>query len=335
MSVGIIANPAAGRDIRRLVARASVFPIAEKCNMIMRILSGLGALGITKVFLMQDASGIAGRVRRGLQIRSHDRVQHPRLIFLETSVADGPAATLAATRKMVAAGVRVIIVLGGDGTHRLVAQFSEQVPITALSTGTNNVFPTVCEATTAGLATALVAKGQILTPAAIVQNKVLHVSVGDQEEIALVDVCVSTDLWTGSKAVWQTHELDQLFVTFAEPDATGLSTIAGLIHPLSRRAPHGLSLNLVSPTNAPLTVNAPIAPGLVLPIGVSEVRCILPGDPQPVRANRGVIALDGERMIEFDGTQQVRIWLDKNGPRTVQVKRVMEVAAQQGLLTNR
>jgi predicted polyphosphate/ATP-dependent NAD kinase len=27
-SVGILANPAAGRDIRRLVAQASVFPIA-------------------------------------------------------------------------------------------------------------------------------------------------------------------------------------------------------------------------------------------------------------------------------------------------------------------
>ena len=28
-AVGIIANPAAGRDIRRLVAQAWVFPIAE------------------------------------------------------------------------------------------------------------------------------------------------------------------------------------------------------------------------------------------------------------------------------------------------------------------
>ena len=37
-TVGIIANPASGRDIRRLVACASVFPVAEKCNMITRLL---------------------------------------------------------------------------------------------------------------------------------------------------------------------------------------------------------------------------------------------------------------------------------------------------------
>lgn len=29
-TVGIMANPASGRDIRRLVAKASVFPTAEK-----------------------------------------------------------------------------------------------------------------------------------------------------------------------------------------------------------------------------------------------------------------------------------------------------------------
>ena len=51
-SIGIIANPAAGRDIRRLVAQASVFPIAEKRNMITRIFSALGAVGVGTCYLI-------------------------------------------------------------------------------------------------------------------------------------------------------------------------------------------------------------------------------------------------------------------------------------------
>jgi len=44
--VGIVANPASGRDIRRLVAQASLYPMAEKCNMVLRLLSGLRATGV-------------------------------------------------------------------------------------------------------------------------------------------------------------------------------------------------------------------------------------------------------------------------------------------------
>ena len=35
-SVGVIANPASGRDIRRLVAGASVFGNADKAGMVFR-----------------------------------------------------------------------------------------------------------------------------------------------------------------------------------------------------------------------------------------------------------------------------------------------------------
>ena len=44
VTVGVIANPASGRDIRRLTTHASVFPTAEKANMIVRLLAGLGAM---------------------------------------------------------------------------------------------------------------------------------------------------------------------------------------------------------------------------------------------------------------------------------------------------
>ena len=49
---GIVANPASGRDIRRLVAGASVFGNADKAGMVFRLLAGLGAAGVERVLMM-------------------------------------------------------------------------------------------------------------------------------------------------------------------------------------------------------------------------------------------------------------------------------------------
>ncbi|MDA8212194.1 MAG: ATP-NAD kinase, partial [Clostridia bacterium] len=48
-TVGIIANPASGKDIRRLVAHATVVDNIEKVNLVRRILLGLQAVGVKQV----------------------------------------------------------------------------------------------------------------------------------------------------------------------------------------------------------------------------------------------------------------------------------------------
>ena len=40
-----------GRDIRRLVASASVFPNAEKASMVVRLTAAAGALGVGRVLV--------------------------------------------------------------------------------------------------------------------------------------------------------------------------------------------------------------------------------------------------------------------------------------------
>ena len=332
-AVGIIANPAAGRDIRRLVAQASVFPIAEKRNMITRIFSALGATGVGLVYMMPDESGIADRVRRALSLPPPKGQVWPRVEFLDMPIEDAPADTLLAAEKMAEAGVGGIIVLGGDGTNRLVARACGEVPMIPLSTGTNNVFPAMREATVAGLAAGLVASGQVPSKEATVRNKVLRISAaGHERDLALVDLCVSTALWTGSKAVWRAEGLDQLFVTFAEADAVGLSSVAGLLNPVSRDEAHGLCVDLAPPERATKTVAAPIAPGLMVPVGIEAVRDLKPDTPMPLRAGRGVVALDGEREIEFSEKESPVVSLDLSGPLTVDVERVMARAAHEGLL---
>ena len=332
-AVGIIANPAAGRDIRRLVAQASVFPIAEKRNMITRVFSALGAVGVGTCYMIPDESGIADRVRRAIALGPPEGQAWPEVVFLDMPIEESPADTLEGTARMVAHGVGGIVVLGGDGTNRLVARACDGVPLTSLSTGTNNVFPTMREATIAGLAAGLVASGALSTDQAARRNKLLRVTVnGAPRDIALVDVCVSGAAWTGAKALWRADALDQLFVTFAEADAIGLSSIAGLLHPVSRDAPTGVALDLGAARGAARTVSAPLAPGLMADIGIERVAEMEAGVPHSVRLAHGVVALDGEREIAFGPNDRVAVVLELDGPLTVEIPRAMELAARRGLL---
>jgi len=333
--VGIVANPASGRDVRRLVARASAFPVSEKCHMITRLLAALAATGVTRVLAMPDRGGITERLRRAIATQGpHDG--WPQVEFVEMPIEDGPADTLRAVELMVAAGVAAIVVLGGDGTHRLAASACGETPIMALSTGTNNVFPEIREATIAGIATGLVATGRVDATRASRRNKVLRVEVdGQQTDLAVVDAAISNHRWIGSKALWHPELLSQLFVTFAESDALGLSSIAGLLCPVSRRAAHGLRIDLLPPERAAVTLKAPIAPGLMASVGIAGVCEIRPSEPQSIHSGSGVIALDGEREIEFRPQQRVAIRLGLDGPLTIDTEEVMTQAARDGLLVSR
>lgn len=333
--VGIVTNPASGRDIRRLVSCASLFPTSEKVSMVTRVLAALGAFGVDEVFLMPDHSGIAGGVLRA--VRSHaaratNRWPEVRFIFQEVEQTAND--TRRAVRAMLAKGVRTIVVLGGDGTHRVVASECASTPLVTLSTGTNNVFPDLREATVAGMAAALCATGRIDHQSICRRNKRLNVRVGDRYEIALVDVAISRSRYVGSRALWDPDDLSEIFVTFAEPDAVGLSSIAGLMRPTGRDVPEGCHVRLDS-RSPEQWLCAPIGPGLICAWPVREVTAFPPGVITKIGLKRGTVALDGEREIEFGPDEFPQVWLDLDGPLTVDVRRTLDLAAAEGLLRNR
>ena len=356
---GIVTNSASGRDIRRLVTRASVFPNAEKSAMVQRTLAALGAVGVGRVLVMTDLGGIAAGVLRARQRGLGDTAGWPEVEFLDLPLTETASDTTAAVTAMVERGVGAIVVLGGDGTNRVVAGACGDVPIVSLSTGTNNVFPELREATVAGLAAGLVAAGRVAPEAVCRRNKMLvveglalakptaHVGsanarggvggpggaggTGGRRELALVDVCVTTHTAVAARAVWDADTLRALFVTFAEPDAIGLSAIAGLVHPVGRDEPFGLALELAPAALARRRVRAPIGPGLVVDVGVERVTVMGPGQPWPLPAGPGTIALDGERELEPDGAAPT-VRLDLGGPRTIDVRRTLARAAEDSLL---
>jgi predicted polyphosphate/ATP-dependent NAD kinase len=334
--VGVVANPLSGRDIRRLVTQASVFPTTEKANMIQRMLTAFGAVGVQRVLLGTDLGGISASVFRAIQ---RHRPRNPRdAPWPEVEFLDGQPIrqtaqdTVDAVRRMVTAGARVIVCLGGDGTARVAASAAGDVPMLALSTGTNNVFPAVREATIAGLAAGLVATGAVPADGATTRAKLLEVRAGDRTETALVDVAVSTERHVGARAVWDPATVTQLFCAFAEPDAIGLSSVLGQLAPVARDQPHGVTARLA--TDAPRQVLAPIAPGLVVPVGVREIEPLRPGTAYLVDAGAGVIAVDGERELTFGPGEPPSVRLRVDGPRCVDVPAVLAASARDGLLVS-
>jgi predicted polyphosphate/ATP-dependent NAD kinase len=335
VTVGVVANPASGRDIRRLVAGASVFDNAEKGNMVYRLMTGLAAVGVERVLMMPAASGLYDGLERTLHGHAYERHPLPELELVEMRLRHDSRDTVEAVTEMVERGVAAIAVLGGDGTNRLVARHCARVPICTLSTGTNNAFPKMREATVAGLATGLVATGQ-LDSGVLQQEKILHLGLnGDpHHDCALVDVAVSSERFVGARALWKSNSVSELFVASAAPDAVGFSAVAGLLDPVPRKADHGLYLRLTEPADAGLVLNVPLAPGLVVPVGVAESRRIESGRAVPVEPGSGSIALDGEREVERGPEDRVEVSLATEGPLTIDVREVMHLAARRGLLSD-
>jgi predicted polyphosphate/ATP-dependent NAD kinase len=334
VTVGIVANPASGRDIRRLVAGASVFDNSEKGNMVYRLMVGLGAMGVGHILMMPAASGLSDALDRTLL--SHNaggRAALPDLELVEMTVRHTARDTVHAVGEMVGRGVAAIVVLGGDGTNRLVARHCQDIPLCTLSTGTNNAFPAMREATVAGLATGLIATGQA-GDEAVRQEKILRVGVNGEadRDCALVDVAVSADRFVGARALWRPDEISEIFVASALPDAVGLSSVAGLLDPTPRSAPYGLHLRLTAPEDAETVLTVPLAPGLVVPVGVAEKRRLQPGEVTDIEPVAGSIALDGEREIEVGPGDRVEVSLDAGGPLTIDIEAVMQEAARHGLL---
>jgi predicted polyphosphate/ATP-dependent NAD kinase len=322
-TVGIIANPVSGKDIRRLVAHGSVFDNQEKVRIVRRVLMGLEAAGIQKVAFMPDDYAIVQRAMGGCSA-AIDSV--PIALKMENNQSDSTRSAA----WMEANGIGCIIVLGGDGTCRAVAKGTVQVPLLPVSTGTNNVFPYMIEATVAGLAAGLIAAGAV--PRASGVYRCCRLEVLEKEtliDIALVDVAVVNAPFIAARAIWDMDKISQIFLTQSRPEAIGLSSIGGQLVTIDPREPRGLYLAL-GPGGSRVT--APIAPGLLKAVPVAEYRVIAVGNRVGVNTDSCVLALDGEREVEVRKGRQVAVGLSDQGPLVVDLAKTMAYAQSQGLL---
>lgn len=321
--VGIIANPASGKDIRRLVAYGSAFDNQEKVRIVRRILLGLVAVGVEEVCYMPDFHGIVPRALDSLKI---DIPVSPLNFNTKADQRDSTEAG----RIMEEKGATCIVTLGGDGTNRVVAKGTCRVPILPISTGTNNVFPFMVEATVAGLAAGLVARALVPLEESTFSSTKLQVKLdGTEVDMALVDVAVCEDLFVASRAIWDMQKVRQLFLNRAEPGNIGLSSIGGQLHPVRADEPHCLCLDLGDNGRV---VKAPVAPGVIEDVTISKYSVMDIGDEVKITTAPSVLALDGEREVEVRPGQDAVIRLAKDGPVVVDVSRTMASAMRRKVL---
>ena len=214
--------------MRRLVAGASVVDNAEKGAMIYRLMVGLGAVGTRRVLAMPAGSGVLESLRRSLRGRARSASPLPELELLEMPLDGTGDDTCRAVELLAEQQADAIVVLGGDGTHRLVARHCRDIPICGLSTGTNNVFPALREATIVGLATGLVATGQVSGPSIVSQHKILRIALNGSadEDCALVDAAITTERFVAARALWRPAALREVVIAFGEPGSVGLAALA-------------------------------------------------------------------------------------------------------------
>ncbi|AGB36721.1 NAD(+)/NADH kinase [Natronococcus occultus] len=325
--VGLVVNPAAGRDIRRLTGGASVVDDYAKRRVADCVLEGLTAVADPlAVRLMPDRSGIADHVLE----EAPDELE---AAALEMSVENTAADTRRAAAQFRKQGVGAVVVLGGDGTTRDVASEIGSVPVVAVSTGTNNVVPSAVDGTVAGVAAALLATDVV--PAADVTERHGVVEAraetpnGERNLSALAAAEVSSRSFIGSRALLDPGDLRGGVVSRAHPGDIGLPAVAGALEPVAPAAPGGVALRLTDPEDAPRTARATLAPGVVATVGIESCERVEPDDPVRFEVPDGVVGADGERELELtDTTVEFRVRAD--GPRLVDVDAVLAAGSEAG-----
>ena len=260
-SVGIIANPASGRDIRRLVAHGSVFDNTEKVNIVRRILLALNNLELDKVYIMADSFGIGSEAVNGLwgEEKAKFKLEVNILKMQITGTAEDSSE---AARLMEEKNVDVIIVLGGDGTNRVVVKALKKTPILSLSTGTNNVFPIMAESTMLGLAAGLYTKFSEVDRKKV-KRAIKCINIiknGKIVDLALIDAVIVNESYIGSRALWHPEHLEEIFVTRSTSHDIGMVSIAGRLAEVKETDEGGIFLSVGE--NGKL-VKAAIAPGVI------------------------------------------------------------------------
>lgn len=225
-------------------------------------------------------------------------------------------------------GAGAVVTLGGDGTNRAFAKGWLDAPLIPLSTGTNNAFPVMREATTAGAAAGLLVSRRIPLEAVAERAKVIHVDIeGEPPDLALIDAVLTQDRFVGARALDDPGKLVAAMLTRADPAGVGMTSVGGFAHPLAER--DDATLTLTFDRASPRRVVAALAPGRFESIGLGQTRTATLGEPMRL-TGPGVLAFDGERERVLAPGQAATFRTLRDGPWVVDVRKVLTRAVACG-----
>ena len=327
--VGVVVNPAAGRDIRRLTGGASVVDNYAKRRVATCVLEGLTAVSEPPdVAVMPDKRGISDHVLEeapdGLAVEALE-------MLVESTAAD----TRRAASRFREDDVDVVVALGGDGTTRDVACEIGDVPVVAVSTGTNNVVPTAVDGTVAGVAAALLATGAVPAAEATTRHGMIDARAetagGTKRLSALAAAEVSAQSFIGTRALLEPGDLRGGVVSRAHPGDIGLAAIAGAVECLEPTESGGVAVRLTAPDDATRTVRAVLAPGVTATVGIESIERLEWNESATFDVPDGVVGADGERELELTETT-VELTPVPDGPRLVDVDATLSAGVESGAL---
>ena len=234
-TVGLVVNPSASRDVRRLTSLAPTIDVHTRVNVVARVLCGLATAGVETVLYMAEPCRVverAGQQLAGLDPGLARRVAGSTRQLGEPGQATDAAGTAAAALALARAGAACVITVGGDGTNRAVVSGWADVVMIPLPGGTNNAFATPIDPTAAGLAAALFSLDPPAHARHVRRLPRLHVVAGDRPaDMALVDAVTLRTGWIGAHAVWDPAVLAEAMLTRADPAVTGLAGLGGMLAP--------------------------------------------------------------------------------------------------------
>ena len=320
-TVGVIVNPHAGKDIRRLVSAAGHTSDAVKIGIMRRAVAGAFEQGVDRALMSTDTHHLAERAVQDLD---------GTVEFVDGPQTGSHLDTVAAAREMWKQDAGAVIALGGDGTCRDVATGWPEIPLIAISTGTNNVYPSTVDGTTAGVAAALIAQNRSWLDDGVRGSKRVVVHIDDPasdsvfDECALVEAALIDTAFVGARAVADPNSIRWVVAAIAEPASTGLSSIAGRIHPIGHADDGGVLLRL-GPA-ATRRVRVPLAPGNFATLDVESVEPLPLSTPIALPGG-GVLAYDGERNTPVARDALITVSIDRSGPRLIDVDATLRRAA--------
>lgn len=327
-AVGILANPRAGGDVRRLAARASSSTLESKRNQVTRVAVGARAAGVKKVVIARDPMRVAEGALETLALDLEVEI-------LDLKPRHSADDTHRAARAMKKAGCGALAVLGGDGTNRIVARAWPDAYVVPISTGTNNVFPRMVEATIAGAAAGLVASGRIDGADVARPAKQVRLQRPDgREDIALIDAGLFVDDIIGNLMPVEPAKIRKVVLARAEPAAVGLSPIGGLLEPCGENDDFGVVVTCTGHDDGGRPLLVPISPGLYRTVHVGEARRV-PLREAIVVTGPGVLAFDGDREVALEEGEEATLRIERAGPNVISVERALTAAAKNGLYLDR
>ena len=325
-SIGVIANPASGKDIRRLVSYATTIDNNEKVNICKRIVLAAQGLGVESAYFMPETFMIGYAVKDSLE---SDGVLSLSLGVLDFEIEAAMEDTVRSARLLEELGVGCIVVLGGDGTSRAAAKGITKTPMLSISTGTNNVYPAMMEGTVAGMAAAAVALMDEPYSCCIHDKRITVRVNGEARDTALIDAVVSDDFYAGAKAIWDPERIRRIVVTRCHPATIGFSAVAGAYRIVEDTEDIGFAVELGAQGEGVL---APIAAGVLTPVHVSASRTLALGEEYRFTAeSRCMIALDGEREVRVQPGDEVSMTVERDGPWRVLPRKALQRAAELGM----